>query len=154
MNKQTEIAKDYQQSVSISTNKKKVFEALTREISQWWGQVDQPAHEVGDVFKITFGEDSYWKFKIIDLIESENVIWECVESHQDHNIEGMDEEWLGSKLHWKILEKTEAVEVRFLHQGLVPHGVCYGACSAAWDFYITDSLKNYLETGEGKPEEM
>ena len=154
MNKPMETAMDYQKWVTINTGKQEVFDALTRGIDHWWGKVDQPAVEPGDIFKISFGEGSYWRFKVVGLAVPQTVTWECVESHQDHHIAGIDKEWLGSKLYWEIYENENGTEVRLLHQGLVPSGVCYSVCANAWDFYIADSLKNYLEKGEGKPGEM
>ena len=154
MTKTMEHRQDYQKSILINATPARVFGALTIDIDKWWGPVDALAKTKGDIFKISFGGDSYWRLKVIDINEFKNVDWECVESHQDHNIKGMDEEWLGSKLKWEIIENDNNVEVKFLHQGLVPQGVCYGACSSAWDFYVAASLKSYIEKGKGKPEDM
>ena len=144
---------DYKKSVVIKSTVELVFGALTKEIDRWWGSVDNSAVKEGFIFKVSFGEESYWKFKVIELIKFEKIIWECVESHQDHNLVGIDKEWLNSRLHWNIAEVDGKVKVDFLHEGLVSTGVCYDVCSSAWDFYILHSLKNYLETGEGKPNE-
>lgn len=142
---------NYKKSVKIKSSVELVFKALTKEIDRWWSSVENSASKEGFVFKISFGVESYWKFKVLELIKSEKIIWECIESHQDHNLAGIDEEWLNSKLHWRISEIDGNVKVGFLHEGLVSTGVCYDVCSTAWDFYILDSLKNYLETGNGKP---
>ena len=149
----TQINDNYQQSVSVKATKEQVFDALTTKVGEWWGPVDRMAQQVGETFKIDFDGESYWKFQVVEMPGAQKVVWECIESHQDHNVKGMDEEWTGSKLYWQIFERGQAVEVEFLHQGLVPQGDCYKVCSAAWDFYITDSLKSFLETGEGKPGE-
>ncbi|MDN5202691.1 SRPBCC domain-containing protein [Fulvivirgaceae bacterium BMA10] len=143
---------DYQTSVLINADKRDVFTALTSQLDEWWGTTDQPYEKVGDIFKISFGGESYWKFKVVEISAS-HILWKCVESNQDHNLQGIDEEWLGTLLQWKIEEVNRGTELKFKHQGLVPQGVCYGVCSTAWDFYITDSLKNYLEDGKGKPSE-
>lgn len=147
-----ETKEDYRQSVLIQCNTQEVFKALTQEIEEWWGPVDQPAEVPGDVFKIDFGGNSYWKFKVISSGD-DHVLWECIASNQDHNVEGIDEEWLGSKLHWKFTRTQAGVTVTFMHQGLVPHGRCYDVCASAWDFYVTESLKNFLEQGQGNPNE-
>ena len=142
---------DYKKSVVVKSSIELVFRGLTKEIDKWWSSVENSATKEGCLFKVSFGEESYWKFKVLELIKSEKIIWECVESHQDHNLVGIDEEWLNSKIHWMISDLDGKVKVDFWHEGLVSTGICYDVCSSAWDFYILDSLKNYLETGNGKP---
>lgn len=141
---------DYNQSVLVKSNKESVFKALTEDIDKWWSSVENSAGKVNDVFKVSFSEESYWKFKVLEYIKHEKIVWECIESNQDHNLKGIDEEWLNSKLFWSISDNDGGVTVHFLHKGLVSTGVCYDVCSAAWDFYILNSLKNYLEKGIGK----
>lgn len=141
---------DYRKSVIINSNRESVFKALTEEIDKWWSSIEHPAKKKGDVFKISFGPESYWKFKVLELEKPGRVVWKCVESHQNHNLLGMDEEWLNSTLYWNISNIDENVKVEFLHKGLVSNGLCYDVCSSAWDFYILDSLKSFLETGVGK----
>jgi hypothetical protein len=41
--------------------------------------------------------------------------------------------------------------VRFTHVGLVPEYECFDSCSSAWSFYMSDSLRNLIARGEGKP---
>ena len=144
----------YTQEVVVNTNKQHVYEALTNHVDKWWSTVDQKAQKIGDVFKISFGGESFWKFRVIDADINSHVTWLCIASNQDHNLKGMDEEWLHSKLYWKFHEQKDGIQIKFLHKGLQQSGVCYGVCSAAWDFYITDSLKSFLEQGTGKPNAM
>jgi len=146
--------KDYKKTVTIDTDIALVYIAITKEINEWWGTNDGNASDIHNIFKIKFSGESYWKFKIIDLVENESVVWKCIESNQDHNIKGMDEEWLNSTIIWNLSKREEGCIVIFQHNGLKPSGVCYDACATAWDFYLVDSLKNYLETGIGKPNMM
>ena len=122
---------DYKKSVTIKSSEKLVFKALTEEIDKWWSTIENTADKDGDVFKISFGPASFWKFKVLELKKPERIVWECVESHQDHNLEGIDKEWLNSKLYWTISSIDENVKVQFLHKGLVSTGVCYDVCSTA-----------------------
>jgi len=141
---------DYRKSVIINSNKELVFRALTEEIDKWWSSIENSSTREGDVFKISFGPESYWRFKVLEIEIPERIVWECIESHQNHNLKGIDEEWINSKMYWEISNSNGNVKVQFLHKGLVSTGVCYEVCSSAWNFYIMDSLKNYLETGVGK----
>ncbi|RDY60883.1 hypothetical protein [Flagellimonas nanhaiensis] len=145
--------KSYSQSVKIYGSNEAIFKALTLRIDKWWGEVNHPITGPETVFRVSFGE-AYWGFKVIDFTPNIRITWECIESNQVHaGLKGIKEEWLGTKLHWNILEEDDSVSrVDFLHEGLVPAFNCYDVCSSAWDFFITDSLKSYVEEGIGKPE--
>ncbi|MGB5668172.1 MAG: SRPBCC domain-containing protein [Maribacter sp.] len=146
-----EKAKNYQLSVTLNSTKKEAFNALTKHIPDWWSTVDGSSEKEGDEFKVSFGTESYWKFKVIAINNPDKIVWECIESHQNHNLVGIDEEWINTKLYWTISNLEGKTKVDFLHDGLLSTGVCYEVCSNGWDFYISDSLKQFLEKGEGKP---
>lgn len=145
--------KDYKQTVQIRSNPGQLFRALTEGIPAWWSTSEGPSQNVGNEFKVSFGPESYWVFQIIKSIPDERVIWKCIESHQDHNLKGLDEEWLNTELDWTISEQGDGVMLDFHHKGLTRSGVCYDVCSKAWDFYVLESLKQYLESGIGRPGE-
>ena len=142
---------NYKQSLLVSINKNEVFKALTKEIPDWWSTIEGASNEVNAEFKVSFGSESYWKFKVESLNEPNEVVWECIESHQDHNLKGIDEEWTNTKLYWLISKSGDKTKIDFVHDGLLSTGVCYEVCSNGWDFYILDSLKHFLEGGVGKP---
>ena len=77
------------------------------------------------------------------------VVWHVVESHinfvKDKN------EWNGTDIVFEIAKKGGETELRFTQVGLVPAFECYGDCSGAWGFYINDSLRSLITTGEGQP---
>jgi hypothetical protein len=54
---------------------------------------------------------------------------------------------------FEISEKGDETEVRFTHVGLVPAIECYDNCSNAWGFYINGSLRTFITTGKGQPNE-
>ena len=60
-------------------------------------------------------------------------------------------EWKGTDIVFEITKKDDKTELRFTHVGLVPAIECYGDCSGAWGFYINDSLRSLITTGEGQP---
>lgn len=144
--------KNYTQTVSVAADKEKAFEALTMDVIKWWGKTNHSGSREGDVFKVSFGE-AFWTFKVIRLQKPEKISWECIEANQVHKgLENMGEEWLGTILHWKITQKEDQlIDINFVHEGLVPEFACYEVCSSAWDFFVLESLKNYLETGTGQP---
>lgn len=146
-----EKAINYRQKIELNCSQEEAFKAITLQIADWWSVLDGSSNGLNDEFKVSFGEESYWKFKVISVIKSCEIVWECIESHQDHNLKGIDAEWLNTKLYWKISKVDSKTIIEFLHDGLISTGICYEVCSNGWDFYILDSLKNFLEFGEGKP---
>lgn len=50
---------------------------------------------------------------------------------------------------FEIAKKGHKTELRFSHVGLVPAIECYGKCEGAWGYYINDSLRALITTGEG-----
>ena len=148
-----EKSKSYQESILIKSSKIKAYKALTHHIADWWSIIEGSSDKINAEFKVSFGSESYWKFKVLSLNEPNEVVWQCIESHQDHNLKGIDEEWTNTKLYWLISKSGDKTKIDFLHDGLLSTGVCYEVCSNGWDFYILDSLKHFLESGVGKPSE-
>lgn len=148
-NKNNEV--DYSRTILIVADIKLVYNAIVSEIDKWWGTVEGESSNLGNVFKIKFGGDSYWKFEIIELVKNQQIMWKCIESNQDHNLKGIDEEWLNSKVSWYLSKSNSGTILKFLHEGLIPSSKCYDVCSEGWDFYLVKSLKSYLETGKGFP---
>ena len=117
---------DYRQSVLVSTNHQKTFEALSLNIDQWWGDVDNPPQKLGDVFTVSWGEPWY-QFKITEYNPFEKITWECIDANQIiGGLEGVEKEWVGTKLSWEIKNtNSNEVQVTGTHQGLIPQFICY-----------------------------
>ena len=146
MSSHKEENKDYRKTVLISSNKEDVFNSLTKEISNWWGNMDNIVQKEGDIFTISWGEP-WFQFRVIEYNAFNSITWECIDCNLIiDDLVGIDKEWVGTKLQWNIkpIHKNE-VEVSLVHQGLIPEIKCYKFCSATWDSFIGNSLKNYLE---------
>lgn len=142
----TAVEKSYKQSIDINTSSKAAYNALTKEISEWWGDTDQITKTVGDRFKVSWGEP-YYQFEVVELEPNEKIKWDCIDCNQIHEgLEGIEKEWVGTKLFWTIEDlKNGQTRVTLLHEGLVPSFICYEVCHSGWDHFIKDSLKGYLE---------
>lgn len=139
------MTENYKQKVKVIASPDKAFNAITKELDKWWGQVDVPVNGVGDIFTITFGE-AFWTFKISEFIIDKTVTWECIDGQPELN-----NEWIGHHLKWTIEENNDSITISFDQDGLNGMLPCYDICSTAWDRFILYSLKEYLETGKGKP---
>lgn len=136
----------YRQSVIINTTPKRAFEALTQEISAWWGDVNHSAESIGDIFKVSWNEP-YYQFEVKDLVEDSEIIWDCIDCKQIHEgLEGIEKEWVGTRLFWRIdALDHQQTRVSLHHEGLVPSFICFDVCQSGWDYFIKDSLKSHLE---------
>ena len=89
--------------------------------------------------------------RVIKLVPNKRVELECIEAHHVHEglSESIREEWMGTKLKWTIEGKGDQTRISFMHEGLVPTLNCYEICEAGWDHFFVNSLKSYLDKGEG-----
>lgn len=136
----------YSRSVTVAASADVIFNALTRDLGDWWGAMDRPVTGKGDVFKVSWGEPWY-RFRVIRLKFPSRLSWECIDANQIiEGLEGVQKEWVGTRLHWEIETiDSHTCRVTFTHQGLVPEFICYEFCAAAWDHFFGERLKTYLE---------
>ena len=135
----------YQCSVKITTKPVELFNALTMNISSWWGEADNEQTKVGDVFTVSWGEPWY-KFEVVEFIPAVRLVWKCIDANQIiTGLEGVQKEWVGTAVHWDIKEENGWSLLEFEHRGLVPEFICFDVCSRVWRDYITNKLKSYLE---------
>lgn len=145
---------NYRKSISVSASPQAAYEALTQGIAQWWTRPDRPVAKVGDRAKFTFPPGkSYWTFEASKLAPGERVEMNCVEALHLHEgqPDEIQQEWLGTKVIWQIARKGDQTEITLEHIGLKPELLCFDICRQGWDFFFADSLKEYLNTGIGKP---
>ena len=87
--------------------------------------------------------------RITEWVPGKKVVWHVVDSHI--NFVKDRTEWNGTDIVFDIDRQRGKTELRFTHVGLVPAFECYGDCSGAWGFYINDSLRSLITTGQGQP---
>ena len=77
------------------------------------------SEDADDVFTVRFKNGDMYKVKVSEMIPTKKIIWEVIDSyqgwHNDHT------EWVGTKIIWEVLPKTESIEVKMTHEGLVPN---------------------------------
>lgn len=142
---------NYASSITVEASQKDSFLSVSKEVEKWWGKVDASISAIDDEFSISFGATE-WRFKVMAYSEFDAIVWKCVKAHHEHDgLENIKEEWLGTELYWRFIQKGEMTEIVFLHKGLAPNLNCYEVCETGWNFYIGQSLKQFLETGKGSP---
>ena len=58
---------------------------------------------------------------------------------------------LDADIVFDIARKSDTTELLFTHVGLRPALECYGGCSGAWGFYVSESLRSLITKGKGDP---
>lgn len=147
-------SENYQKSIIVDAQADAIYQALTSGYSQWWTPCDGMFSKPGDHITFRFTPQvSYWTFEAKKLVPEQYVELVCIDAH--HIIlekpDASKTEWLGSSLCFKIEAIGNQVQINLTHKGLTPTQDCYEVCEAGWDYFFLDSLKQYLNTGVGKP---
>ena len=144
-------AQNFTTSFTVDQSPEEVFDAINNVRGWWSGEIDGRTDKLGAEFKYKYKDLHRTTQKITELVPGERVVWHVVESHigfvQDEN------EWKGTDIVFEIAKKDGKTGLRFTHVGLVPAFECFGDCSGAWGFYVNDSLRNLITTGNGQPKQ-
>ena len=98
---------------------------------------------VGGIVDFTFNEEFNPDMEIISLDEPSKLVWKCVAGHDP---------WHGSEFHFDIegLDRGRSRLVFRQTYGKPIDDLNYGIYNFNWGYYML-SLKEYLETGQGRP---
>jgi hypothetical protein len=136
-------------SFTVDQTPEEAFAAINK-VREWWsGEIEGSTDKLGAEFTYRYKDVHYSKQKIAELVPGKKVVWLVEDSYLSF-IEDKTE-WNGTKVVFEISKKGGKTEVRFTHVGLAPNDECFKACSDAWGFYITGSLRNLIATGKGEP---
>lgn len=134
----------------VDQNPEQVYKAITN-VRGWWGKgIAGESDKLGAEFTYQHGDIHRTTQKITKLIPGAKVVWHVTKSYisfaKDHA------EWADTDIIFNITTKGEKTELKFTHRGLQPKIECYEQCSKGWNYYITESLKRFIETGKGRPD--
>ncbi|GAA3596220.1 SRPBCC domain-containing protein [Flavivirga amylovorans] len=132
---------NYKNKLEVNTSSEQAFLALNQGLHSWWGKISNSEFKAGGQFTIQFENEYWWTFKIIEYTPNLELVWKCIDGEPDFN-----KEWIGHVLHWEIEEQNGKCVINFHQVGLTPNIDCYDVCSNTWDRFITNGLKNFLET--------
>jgi uncharacterized protein YndB with AHSA1/START domain len=141
---------NFQSTIHIKASSSDVFKALTSEISKWWTkEFKGQSRNMLDEFTVRFGS-SHKTMVVVGVIQDIRVVWECLDAVIDLPELDNKSEWEGTRMGWTIDEEDSYTNLSLMHVGLTPELECYQVCEQGWNTYM-QSLKQYLETGTGKP---
>jgi hypothetical protein len=140
---------DYTIAFSVDQSPDEVFAAVN-DVRGWWsGEIDGPTDQPGAEFTYRYKDIHFSTQKITEFLPGRKVVWHVVDSRV--NFVKDKTEWNGTDVVFEIARKDGRTELRFTHVGLVPAFECYGGCSGAWGFHISDSLRSLITAGKGQP---
>ncbi|MEJ5961809.1 SRPBCC family protein [Pedobacter immunditicola] len=141
---------NYHITIKLNASAGQVFNALTDKIPLWWTEMfEGSSNQKGNSFTVRFGESIYKTMQVEKLVPNAKVVWYVKDSLIA--IPGLKNqtEWIGTSISWEIKSKDNNTQLELTHLGLNPETECYDICTNGWQQF-TDSLKLYVETGEGK----
>ena len=139
---------DLTYTFTVAQTPAKAFAAIC-DVRGWWGDIEGRTDELDAEFSYEVPDIHFSAFRITELVPDRSVAWLVTKSWlsfiEDH------EEWTGTTVRFEVVPTAAGTEVRFTHEGLVPHAECYGVCRVAWGEYVMGSLKDRIESGAGRP---
>lgn len=141
--------KSYSKTITTAATTDHAFNAI-QNFRGWWNEgIDGNTDQLNEVFFYYYKDIHLCKMKLIEAVASKKLVYEVTEN--EFNFIADKTEWVGSKLIFEISPEGEKTKVKFTHEGLTPDDECYEVCNDAWNGYISNSLKNYIEIGKGNP---
>jgi hypothetical protein len=139
----------YNTAFLVDQTPEEAFAAITN-VRGWWSEnIDGPTDAVDGEFGYSRQDTHSSRIKVLELVPGEAVRWRVLDNRFDFTAD--QTEWIGTEMSFQVARRGDQTEVHFSHVGLYPDHECFDVCSNAWSFYIDDSLRNLIATGEGKP---
>ncbi len=136
--------------VTITATPDAVYRAITEQegLARWWTPEAEARPEVGAVaaFAFTGGPAGRFviKMEIASLDPGHRVAWRVREAAPD---------WAGTRVTWDLTAVGNGTKVRFGHRDFVSTEGSFASVAYSWAWYLA-SLKDYLETGTGRPGQL
>ncbi len=143
----TAASDDYTYELLVHAPVPQVMAAVTDDalILRWWTAATRSERHGDDVRLFMAGDVFLVDFTIEHTAGTNAVSWvvtACVEP-----------DWVGTTPSFFVRQNSDGTSaMEFRHVGLRPALECFDQCRAGWNHFMP-SLHQYLETGEGRPNE-
>jgi hypothetical protein len=136
-------------TITVDQSPAAAFAAICN-VRAWWSQeIVGRAENVGDTFKHRFRDLHRCQIAVKELVPEQKVVWTVLENYFSFTEDTA--EWKGTDIVFEIARCCRETVLTFTHVGLVPGYQCYLACTDGWTFYIHESLRELIATGQGRP---
>lgn len=139
---------DLTHTITVDATPQEAYEAIV-DVRSWWGATNIVGRTDllgGDWFYLV-PDIHFSKQHTAELVPGERVVWEFTDGCLDFISE--KGEWIGTTGRFDIARDGGQTQVTFTHEGLASGDECFEVCYDAWRHYITDSLRQRIETGQG-----
>jgi uncharacterized protein YndB with AHSA1/START domain len=113
--------------------------ATTDGIGHWWTRTSGNPGAGGDL-----------EFSFDDIAVIAKVTANETDRYVEWTVGGKQGEWLNTRICFRLDEQDDQIMVNFEHAGWREATEMLAHCSTKWAVFLL-SLKEYLETGSGKP---
>lgn len=138
---------DLTYTYTVQQTPQQVFAAINNVRNWWAGDIEGSTSELGSEFTYSAGNVHTSTHRITESVPGKRVVW-SIPSAQLTFLKD-PAEWVGTEVIFDIVATADGTELTFTHKGLVPEIECFAACSDGWGFFINESLRHYMTTGEG-----
>jgi len=138
---------DYKVQIKVNATAEQAVKAIS-DVPGWWAQeVDGTARKQGDQFKTHFGK-TWAEFRVSEL-SRERIEWAVTDCYFDLLADA--KEWKDTRIIFHFSTAGNQTVIDITHEGLTPDKECFNDCTNGWNFYLRESLFNYLEKEQGLP---
>ncbi len=134
--------------IGIRSGLQPVYKALStiEGIAGWWTEETEGDEQVGGHIRFTFRATSgevkgQMLMDVKKLDPDKSVTWQCVEG---------PDEWVGTDITFDLSQQDDQTIVMFGHRNWREAVEFTAHCSMKWAVFLL-SLRDYVETGKGKP---
>jgi hypothetical protein len=140
---------DFTTQIAVNASPAEAMNRIAR-VDAWWAKnFKGSASKLHDRFTVDFGK-TFVDFEVTVLVPGKKLVWTVTDCHL-HWIEAK-KEWLGNKICFELSPEGQNTRIVFTHLGLTPDAECFESCESGWTTHITQSLRDLINTGKGKPE--
>jgi uncharacterized protein YndB with AHSA1/START domain len=140
---------DYTRTITVDRSRAEAFAAI-QDVRGWWNaSIAGPSAERGDEFRFEVPGVHRCTMTLTDVVPGERMVWHVTDSWVVFATD--DKEWDGTDVVFTLGQNDGRTVVTFTHVGLSPDVECYDICADAWSGFVTGSLKDLIETGQGRP---
>ena len=135
--------------IGIKSSTAQVYKALSsiKGLSNWWTEEVEGDEKPGGKIVFTFRSDTgeikgQMIMEVKELNSGKDVRWRCIDG---------PEEWVGTDITFELSQQDDQTIIIFGHRNWREAVEFTAHCSMKWAVFLL-SLREYVETGKGKPQ--